>query len=54
MGQTPGSGPAFVATCHYLFESIDAFVAAFMPHAPFLQGDMLNYTDIERSSDQSE
>jgi uncharacterized protein (TIGR02118 family) len=31
--------------CHFLFESAEAFIAAFMPHAPELQGDMPNYTD---------
>jgi uncharacterized protein (TIGR02118 family) len=45
-GATPGSAPAYVAMCHYLFETADDFVAAFMPHAAELQGDMPNYTDI--------
>ena len=45
-GPEPGSRPAFVAMCHYLFDSSDDFVAAFMPHAAELQGDMPNYTDI--------
>lgn len=44
---TPGSPPAFVAMCHYLFDSVDDFMAAFLPHAAELQGDMANYTDIE-------
>lgn len=46
-GAAPGSAPAFVALCHYLFDSVDDFMAAFMPHAAELQGDMPNYTDIE-------
>jgi len=33
--------------CHFAFRSVDDFVAAFMPHAAELQGDMPNYTDIE-------
>jgi uncharacterized protein (TIGR02118 family) len=33
--------------CHFEFESLDAFMAAFGPHAAELQGDMANYTDIE-------
>jgi uncharacterized protein (TIGR02118 family) len=45
-GQEPGSSPPFRALCHYVFESVDDFVAAFMPHAPVLQGDMHHYTDI--------
>jgi uncharacterized protein (TIGR02118 family) len=46
-GAVPGSAPAFVALCHYLFDSAEDFMAAFMPHAAELQGDMPNYTDIE-------
>lgn len=46
-GVTPNSPPAHVAMCHYLFDTADEFMAAFMPHAAELQGDMPNYTDIE-------
>ena len=46
-GAAPGSAPAFVALCHYVFDTADNFMAAFMPHAAELQGDMPNYTDIE-------
>jgi uncharacterized protein (TIGR02118 family) len=46
-GGMPGSEPAFVAMCQYLFDSLEDFLAAFNPHAVFLQGDMVNYTDIE-------
>ncbi|WFP50840.1 EthD family reductase [Methylomonas sp. EFPC3] len=46
-GAVPGSEPAYVAMCNFLFESVDDFLAAFMPHAAELQGDMPNYTDIE-------
>lgn len=46
-GAEPGSAPAYVAMCHYLFETIDDFLAAFMPHAEVLQGDIPNYTDVE-------
>ncbi len=45
-GGIPGSDPPFVALCQYLFDSVEDFVAAFMPHAELLQGDMPNYTDI--------
>ena len=45
-GATPGSDPAYVAMCHFLFASVDDFVAAFTPNAEVLQGDMPNYTDI--------
>ncbi|MBI4936969.1 MAG: EthD family reductase [Nitrosomonadales bacterium] len=45
-GASPGSAPAYVAMCHYLFDTADDFMAAFLPHAAELQGDMPNYTDI--------
>ena len=45
-GDDPGSEPAYVALCHFLFESVEAFMAAFLPHAPELQGDIPNYTDV--------
>lgn len=45
-GAEPGSPPAYVAMCHFLFESIEAFMDAFIPHAQTLQGDIPNYTDI--------
>ena len=41
-----GTPPAYVAMCHYTFTTADDFVAAFMPHAAELQGDMPNYTSI--------
>ena len=44
-GAEPGSDPAYVAMCHFLFDSIEDFMAAFVPHAARLQGDMPNYTD---------
>jgi len=44
---TPGAEPAFVAMCHFHFDSIEGFMAAFVPHAAKLQADMLNYTEIE-------
>jgi uncharacterized protein (TIGR02118 family) len=46
-GAIPGTEAAYVVMCHFLFDSADDFMAAFMPHAEKLQGDMANYTDIE-------
>jgi uncharacterized protein (TIGR02118 family) len=43
----PDSAPAYVAMCHFLFDSVEDFMAAFTPHAAVLQGDMPNYTDVE-------
>ncbi|MDD2700927.1 MAG: EthD family reductase [Sideroxydans sp.] len=53
-GASPGSAPAFVAMCQYVFDTVDDFMAAFMPHAAELQGDMPNYTDIETTIQVSE
>ena len=46
-GAVPGTDAAFVAMCHYRFESVDAFVEAFTAHGERLQTDMAAYTDIE-------
>ena len=46
-GAMPGTNATYVAMCHFQFDSIESFMAAFMPHAAELQGDMPNYTDIE-------
>ncbi len=42
-----GPEPPYVAACHFLFNSIEDFMAAFQPHAEALRGDIRNYTDIE-------
>jgi uncharacterized protein (TIGR02118 family) len=46
-GVPPGTDPAYVAMCHFLFDSPETFLEAFMPHAQTLQGDIANYTDVE-------
>jgi uncharacterized protein (TIGR02118 family) len=38
--------PAHAAVCRLLFDSIDAFMSAFAPHAATLQSDIANYTDV--------
>ena len=43
----PGSPPSYIAMCHLRFDSIEAFLEAFLPHAELLQGDIAKYTDIE-------
>lgn len=45
-GTEPNSPPKYIAGCFYAFDSVDSFVAAFMPHAEELQADMQHYTDI--------
>lgn len=46
-GAEPDAPPKYVAACFYTFDTIDSFIAAFMPHAEELQGDMPQYTDIQ-------
>jgi uncharacterized protein (TIGR02118 family) len=46
-GGVPGSEPAYVAMCHYLFDTMEDFLSAFSPHAALLQGDIPNYTNVE-------
>jgi len=45
---------SYVAMCHYYFESLEDFMAAFGPHAEELQGDIANYTNIEPTIQISE
>jgi uncharacterized protein (TIGR02118 family) len=46
-GGAPGSPPTFVAMAHLGFDSVDAFQAAFHPHAANIMGDIPNFTSIE-------
>lgn len=46
-GAAPGSAATYVATCHFLFKTVDDFLAAFMPNAAALQNDIPNYTDVQ-------
>ena len=46
-GGAPDAPPLYTAMCHLLFDSVEAFVAAFTPHAAALEGDIPNYTDVE-------
>jgi len=41
----PGSPPPYTAICNFLYDSLEAFQNAFMPHADILTKDILNYTD---------
>jgi len=43
-GGAPGSAAAYTAMFHMTFDSVDAFQAAFGPHAQTLMGDIPNYT----------
>ncbi len=46
-GGLPGSPAIYVVMAHLMFDSVEAFQAAFTPHAPAIMGDVPNYTDIE-------
>lgn len=46
-GTAPDSPPKYAAACYFRFDSIDSFMAAFLPHAEELQGDIPNYTDAQ-------
>ncbi len=36
-----------MVVCHFVYDSFQAFEAAFTPHADVLMKDIENYTDIE-------
>lgn len=42
----PGVEFAYVAICHFIYESQQAFTDAFLPNAEELQGDIANYTNL--------
>jgi uncharacterized protein (TIGR02118 family) len=46
-GALPDQPPTHVAMCHFVCDTAEAFLAAFLPHAAELQADMINYTDME-------
>lgn len=53
-GATPGSAPAFSAMGHLYFDSLEAFQAAFGPHAGVIMGDIPNYTNVQPTIQVSE
>jgi uncharacterized protein (TIGR02118 family) len=46
-GGAPNEAPSFIAMCHYSFDSLESFLAAFGANSQKLQSDIPNYTDIE-------
>jgi uncharacterized protein (TIGR02118 family) len=46
-GGTPGAPMTYVAMCHLLFDSVDAFQASFGAHASEIMADIPNYTNIQ-------
>jgi uncharacterized protein (TIGR02118 family) len=53
-GGAPGVDAAYVAVCHFLFDSFDNFVAAVTPNLAALQADMNNYTNLAPTVQVSE
>jgi len=45
--EQPPMPSSYIAMCHYYFDTLEDFIAAFMPHAERLQGDIENYTNIK-------
>ena len=45
-GGAPNEPAPYVAMCHLFFDSVEAFQAAFGPHADEIMGDIKNYTDL--------
>lgn len=48
-GGAPGSPPEFAVITVLRFESMEAFQAAFLPHAPAVMADLANFTDVQPS-----
>jgi uncharacterized protein (TIGR02118 family) len=46
-GMPPGSPAPFIAGCSLLFDSVEAFGAAFADHADSIMADMPNYTNTQ-------
>ncbi|GAA4335598.1 EthD family reductase [Variovorax defluvii] len=46
-GGMPGEPPTYIASCHIFCDSVEAFQAAFGPHAKEILGDVRNYTDLK-------
>jgi uncharacterized protein (TIGR02118 family) len=53
-GGAPGSAPPYAAIGHLYFDSVEAFQAAFKPHAKEIFGDIPNYTNAKPDTQISE
>jgi len=45
-GGAPGTPAPFVAACHLLCDSVNAYQSAFGPYAEEISGDIRNFTDV--------
>jgi uncharacterized protein (TIGR02118 family) len=46
-GGAPGTAATYQTVCTLHFDSVEAFQAAFGPHAGAIMGDIANYTDAQ-------
>ncbi len=46
-GGTPGAPATYIAIGHLLFDSVEAFQAAFGPHSQAILADVPNYTNLQ-------
>jgi uncharacterized protein (TIGR02118 family) len=46
-GGAPKSAPMYIAVCHFLFDNMESFGAAFGAHGAELQNDIPNYTNVK-------
>jgi uncharacterized protein (TIGR02118 family) len=46
-GGGPGAPATYTTVCQLHFESVEAFQAAFAPHAQQIMSDIANYTDVQ-------
>lgn len=53
-GGAPDTPPSYLVMCHFLFDSLEEFVAAFETHRPTLRADVPNYTDLQSTIQISE
>jgi len=53
-GEEPGSPAPYLALCHLLFDSMEAFQASFAPHVQQFEADIPNYTNTQPTIQISE
>jgi uncharacterized protein (TIGR02118 family) len=45
-GGAPGSKPEFIVMTQLNFDSVESFHSAFSPHAPWIMGDLANFSTV--------
>jgi len=46
-GGAPGSAPIYAAKCEYFCTSVEAYLAARVPHPQKIRGDIANYSELQ-------